>query len=438
MNKSELKPHGIDLKFMVYLKLNNTLATGFEQLITMPPLNFTISYHKLCVKQSRYLKSRSGKTSDYLMAYVIIGGLGGFALFILLVAAGMCIHNKIKAKQKHTKYVSLHSKLNAAQHQLLSEQLKNKIYSKGHAQQAVKCVNPEPSRGVEAEQMPANGSSSEETNIYESVQEASCVNLTINQEVVSREVGKRPAVDDSRRRNKLMLNLTTNTIQSVYTHNNSMSNNTLTQHYSKRNNNIDQCVKFKASQIEQLAVLMEGTFSKILTGKLNTGQADTEASISENGPAEAVNVLIKLVGEQASVEQTDLMLKESCSFRGLKHKNLNSILGVCFQVDKKPMTLFPYCELGNLKIYLSSLRLKNTKLNKHAANLANQSSFSEHVSDFIIRISSELNSLKALFVFQPLISTQELLFIILQMFKAINYLHTKHVLHKDIAARNCW
>ena len=388
LNKSELKPHGIDLKFMVYLKLNNTLATGFEQLITMPPLNFTISYHKLCVKQSRYLKSRSGKTSDYLMAYVIIGGLGGFALFILLVAAGMCIHNKIKAKQKHTKYVSLHSKLNAAQHQLLSEQLKNKIYSKGHAQQAVKCVNPEPSRGVEAEQMPANGSSSEETNIYESVQEASCVNLTINQEVVSREVGKRPAVDDSRRRNKLMLNLTTNTIQSVYTHNNSMSNNTLTQHYSKRNNNIDQCVKFKASQIEQLAVLMEGTFSKILTGKLNTGQADTEASISENGPAEAVNVLIKLVGEQASVEQTDLMLKESCSFRGLKHKNLNSILGVCFQVDKKPMTLFPYCELGNLKIYLSSLRLKNTKLNKHAANLANQSSFSEHVSDFIIRISS--------------------------------------------------
>lgn len=37
-----------------------------------------------------------------------------------------------------------------------------------------------------------------------------------------------------------------------------------------------------------------------------------------------------------------------------------------------------------------------------------------------------------------MITTQEILYIILQTLKALNYLHGKRIIHKDIAARNCW
>jgi len=95
-----------------------------------------------------------------------------------------------------------------------------------------------------------------------------------------------------------------------------------------------------------------------------------------------IQVFIKKVNEESeSSEEVELMLKESCAFRALKHKNLNVILGVCFDsAGKKPFTLFNYCDLGNLKHYLSGLRTTKCKNSEFLMQLSSQTSFSEHVS----------------------------------------------------------
>jgi serine/threonine protein kinase len=109
-------------------------------------------------------------------------------------------------------------------------------------------------------------------------------------------------------------------------------------------------------QIEIGGLVMEGTFGKIMHGELKCG--NEEAS---------VKVFVKTVSSCASKEQTDLMMREACAFRNLKHKNLQSILGVCLDDEKKPMALFSLCEVGNLKKYLLSLN----GLSKNELRLSN-------------------------------------------------------------------
>lgn len=94
-------------------------------------------------------------------------------------------------------------------------------------------------------------------------------------------------------------------------------------------------------------------------------------------------MLIKQVNENASTEQEELMLRESCAFRGLRHKNLNTIIGVCFETEKRPFTLFSFCDMGNLKHYLTGLRTTKCKNSEFLAQLSNQTSFSEHVSKLL-------------------------------------------------------
>lgn len=162
-------------------------------------------------------------------------------------------------------------------------------------------------------------------------------------------------------------------------YNSSMSTSMMQNHlaHSNKRANIDLCTKFNSSQIEIESPISEGTFSKIFVGKLNVEKVNQDGIASK----ETSRVFIKVLNECASSEQTNMMLKESCAFRGLKHKNLNAILGVCFRDDgQKPLTIFNYCELGNLKHYLSGLRTAKCKNSEFLQQLANQTSFSEHVS----------------------------------------------------------
>jgi len=151
--------------------------------------------------------------------------------------------------------------------------------------------------------------------------------------------------------------------------------------------------KISSEDVTLERVVMDGTFSKFYEGLLRQS--------GEQQAGNYVKVLVKTVNDCASAKQTDLMLTQSCLFRKYKHKHLNSILGVCIEPERHPMVIFPFCEHGNLKIYLQKFH-KNAELAV------------------------------------PSLSTQELLYMILQLIKGVNFLHSKHILHRDIASRNCW
>ena len=96
------------------------------------------------------------------------------------------------------------------------------------------------------------------------------------------------------------------------------------------------------------------------------------------------------------------MVTESLLLKGLKHKNINPILGLIEESETEISSVFSFCEIGNLKSYLSSVRAEESESG------------------------------------QEIMSMQEMLYLILQLLKAVNYLHSKNLIHKDIAARNCW
>jgi len=205
-------------------------------------------------------------------------------------------------------------------------------------------------------------------NIYESLQDASMSlinsnnnnnNQAQNQQLITeanvKEINARPNTTSRshRQHTKQMLNVTTNTMQSAVFRDTYSTNTTMNQKMS----NSELCDKFSIDLIEVGDVLMKGTFSQIHQGMLKQQQDD--------GLIENCKILIKTVKETASSEQIDLFIKESCVYRSLKHKNLMTITGLCLDIEKKPIALFPYPEIGNLKKYLVSLKDASNFKTKH-------------------------------------------------------------------------
>ena len=175
-----------------------------------------------------------------------------------------------------------------------------------------------------------------------------------------------------------MLNITTNTIQSIANNMSSVSLANTANNNRLNGANIDLCMRFERDQIQLGRVYMQGTFSCIYEAVLNKEQDATANNSSqdeednksqgESSPKEkqqqqqqqqSVRVLVKMVNEaNASVEQACTMIRESCFLRGLKHKNTSAIVGLCVNEANKrlSMTIFAYCEMGNLKNYLIAMR----------------------------------------------------------------------------------
>ncbi|XP_072033781.1 tyrosine-protein kinase RYK-like [Amphiura filiformis] len=141
-------------------------------------------------------------------------------------------------------------------------------------------------------------------------------------------------------------------------------------------------------------VLLEGTFGRVYRGKLIMSNSSTE----EYQDGTDAEVFIKAVTDQASEEQKNLLLRESCMLRGLSHKNILSIMNVC--LEGKPIVIFPYMNLGNLKQFLRNGRI--------GPGDTHQS-----------------------------ISTRDLVQLSIQITHGMMYLGKRKIVHRDLAARNC-
>lgn len=136
------------------------------------------------------------------------------------------------------------------------------------------------------------------------------------------------------------------------------------------------------------SIVMEGTFGRVYLGSFTC----------EDGKEEMV--IIKTVTDHASQNQISLLLHEGMSMYSLNHKNILSILRVSIEDHTAPFLLFPYKNTKNLKTFLQKCKLTP-----------------EGVSHTL--------------------TTQEVVDMALQITNGLQYLHKKHLLHKDLAARNC-
>ncbi|XP_050313715.1 tyrosine-protein kinase Dnt [Anthonomus grandis grandis] len=135
-------------------------------------------------------------------------------------------------------------------------------------------------------------------------------------------------------------------------------------------------------------IVMEGTFGRIYQGSYN----------NDNGSEEAV--IIKTVADHASQVQISLLLQEGMSMYAVNHKHILSILRVSIEDHTPPFLLYPFNNNTNLKTFLQKCKVS-----------------SEGVHHTL--------------------TTQEVVHMALQIIKAMQHLHKKHLLHKDLAARNC-
>ncbi|GJQ65748.1 hypothetical protein Trydic_g11932 [Trypoxylus dichotomus] len=136
------------------------------------------------------------------------------------------------------------------------------------------------------------------------------------------------------------------------------------------------------------SVILEGTFGRVYLGTYS----------EENGTEE--EVLVKTVTDHASQIQISLLLQEGMFMYSLNHKNILTILGVSIEDQTAPFLLYPYHSYKNLKVFLQKCKLN-----------------SEGIAHTL--------------------TTQEVVDMALQIIQAMQYLHKKHLWHKDLAARNC-
>lgn len=106
--------------------------------------------------------------------------------------------------------------------------------------------------------------------------------------------------------------------------------------------------------------------------------------------------------------QVSLLLQEGCMLYGLRHEKMLSVLGVSIEDQTAPFILYPWgANWRNLKQFLLSCRGVNVGGAPGSAPTP------------------------------PPLTTQHIVRMALHALDGLAYLHSQHVLHKDIAARNC-
>jgi len=147
-------------------------------------------------------------------------------------------------------------------------------------------------------------------------------------------------------------------------------------------------LKIQRSKVRLGNVILEGTFGRVYIGSY----------VTDDGKEE--DVIIKTVADHASQIQIALLLKEGMSMYSLSHPSIYSILGVSIEDNTPPLLLYPYKSNSNMKLFLQ-------------------------------RCKSNVDGVA------HTITTQEVVDMALRVISAMQYLHKKHLLHKDLATRNC-
>lgn len=102
-----------------------------------------------------------------------------------------------------------------------------------------------------------------------------------------------------------------------------------------------------------------------------------------------------------------MLLQEGCMLYGLHHERVLSVLGVSIEDQTAPFILYPWgTTWRNLKQFLLSCR---------GVTIGGASGGAP----------------------PPPLTTQHVVRMALHALDGLSYLHSQHVLHKDIAARNC-
>ncbi|KAK3605750.1 hypothetical protein CHS0354_033945 [Potamilus streckersoni] len=156
-------------------------------------------------------------------------------------------------------------------------------------------------------------------------------------------------------------------------------------------------IAIERSRISLSDVIMEGTFGRIYRGTL---LSEDSSQYGENEFGADQEIVVKTVTDQARMDQVQLFLFESCMMKGLVHQNIFPIIGATVDGLGQPLTIYPYTSEGNLKKFIQQCR------------------------------TSECGSHYAL-------STQQLVYIAIQIIRGIQFLHRKKIIHKDISTRNC-
>ncbi|XP_042902963.1 tyrosine-protein kinase RYK isoform X1 [Parasteatoda tepidariorum] len=134
--------------------------------------------------------------------------------------------------------------------------------------------------------------------------------------------------------------------------------------------------------------IQKGTYGRIYSAVI----VDSNELLPKRKPA-----IVKTVTDQANSFQTSLLIKEGMKMLGLQHEYVLPLIGLCTEDQLHPILVYPFMANGNLKLFLQQCSAG----------------------------------------YGCVLTTIDLVSMAIQIIKAIEYLHYRGVIHKDIATRNC-